>query len=697
MRMGKSAAEELQDFFGCNVSVSGHILLDSLQKNENGLTFLLACKSMNVSAKNIPYNKKIQVFINKDIASVSGGDIVVKGELAAAKIFRNWGCFDYSSWNRSREIGGILSKSVIVEHKDNVWWRDRFAQLNDHLRKKVTTAVPGEVGIVMQNLAFGGTKDLPEETREEFAALGIAHMLSVSGTHLILVADFLTAILSGIMKRKGKIIISAFLIGYAALCGFKPPVVRALFMSCAMLWGGNGADRGRIMSAAATVMALYNPLWLLDIGFQLSFAAAWGIIYLKPKLHAFTDEYLPAVISETVAVTLAAQAAVLPVEVYNFHQLSLFAVVGNILLVPLLEVVMIMTMLGSFAELLFQKTFYLLSFAGFLTEQILKAAARMSRLPFALIIIGTVPGWSVWVYYTTVLIYADVGWGKIFSCRERRMIIFFCCCCVTSMLLWQQLKERTLTLYMLDVGQGDACVVVAPDKSVIVIDTGGLKNFDTGSRVLVPFLKYLGVHKVHALLLSHWDQDHSGGAESLARSVEIKQIILPRECLTEAYKNKLRRLRRYSSEILTADFDMRWNFSDIALRIVDVPEEGVSGNDASTLAEIEDKRYGYKILFTGDMSEQREGTILKRMGRYNVLKVGHHGSKNSSSEEFLQTIKPQLALISAGVDNKYGHPHGETLARLDRIGAKILRTDQSGCIKVEFYAEGIVYSGYKDF
>ncbi|MBR5486700.1 MAG: MBL fold metallo-hydrolase, partial [Phascolarctobacterium sp.] len=274
--------------------------------------------------------------------------------------------------------------------------------------------------------------------------------------------------------------------------------------------------------------------------------------------------------------------------------------------------------------------------------------------------------------------------------------------------LWKHFAPIPFTVYFLDVGQGDCAVIHTPERKVVVIDTGGLKNYDTGSRVLVPFLRSLGESKVDALLLSHYDLDHAGGAGALARNMKIERLILPSTDSSSEIEDALLRKVK-SSFVERASVGRKYEFGKVVLEIVDAAvgekennlnDEGVKriapskgSNKGSTVASV---RYGkHSLLFTGDISASRERS-LKNLQQYDVLKVAHHGSRNSSSLKFLGQVRPKVAVISVGAGNSYGHPHEETLGRLAQVGAKVLRTDELGAIKLIFDENAIECFGYVD-
>ncbi|MBR4847582.1 MAG: DNA internalization-related competence protein ComEC/Rec2, partial [Phascolarctobacterium sp.] len=508
----------------------------------------------------------------------------------------------------------------------------------------------GESGALLCGMLLGGSVGLREELREVFTANGLAHLLSVSGTHFALLAGFLLLVLRPLPVKVRKIVVLVLLCAYALLCGLKPPIVRALCMSAVLLFGGSGATRGNLLCLTGMVLLCFRPAWLLDVGFQLSFGAVAGLIWLYPKLRGYFCHYLPAILGEAMAVTMAAQLAVLPLLVTYFHQLSVISVVSNILLVPVLELATILTMIGVACDFVLPLGETFIGLAAWLVEQVLVQAKFLASLPFSTVVVGSLPLYCAVLYYFALAIWADIPCLQFVRNRERKLLLGVIGTFLFGTLLWKHFAPIQFTVYFLDVGQGDCAVIHTPERKVIVIDTGGLKNYDTGIRVLVPFLHSLGESKVDVLLLSHYDYDHAGGVEALVRNMSVERIILPSaDTSNEMEAALLRKGKFYSVE--RASVGKKYEFGGTVLEIVDVKE-------VSTVASL---TYGkHSMLFTGDINSSQE-KALKNLEQFDVLKVAHHGSKHSSSLKFLEQVSPKVAVISVGTGNGYGHPHEETL------------------------------------
>ena len=334
-----SAEQQLAAYVGRQVLLTGDIEPLSVRDSGGFTSAVVRCRRLEVlrggeAPAPVPYSGRLRVSLQGSLPEA--GRVELSGMLEELVSLRNPGGFDAQAYTRVQELGGRVSRAQLVRVQPRVPWWQRFALWNKRLSQSIEQAAGKEYGALLSGMVLGGSGRLDEETRELFTNNGLAHLLSVSGTHLLLLTGLLLAVLRPVPLPWRRLSVVALLIAYAALCGLRPPVLRALVMSSVLLLGGSGAERGRLLLLAAAGLLCWQPLWLQDIGFQLSFAAAAGLLWLLPACKRVLPEALPEPVGEGLAVTLAAQLAVLPLEVYYFHQFSLIALVSNILLVPVL-------------------------------------------------------------------------------------------------------------------------------------------------------------------------------------------------------------------------------------------------------------------------------------------------------------------------------------------------------------------------
>ena len=363
-----SAEQQLAAYFGRQLVVYGAVEPLSVRRQDGFSSAVLRCYKV-YSDTELAYSGRLRVSVKGELPQA--GCVVLKGTLEQLDSLRNPGGFDAASYNRVQELGGRLSKAKLLKTEPQVLWWQHFALLNKKLSERMEAAAGAEYGALLSGMVLGGSGRLDEETRELFTDNGLAHLLSVSGTHIVLLTGLLLALLQWVPLPWRKVIVITLLTAYALLCGLRPPVLRALAMSSVLLLGGSGAERGRLLCLVAALLLCLHPLWLADIGFQLSFGAAAGLLWLLPACQRLLPQALPAPIGEAAAVSLAAQLAVLPLEVYYFQQFSLIALVSNIVLVPVLEIAAQLALVGALLPVCGE---YLLQLAAWLTAQVLTQA-----------------------------------------------------------------------------------------------------------------------------------------------------------------------------------------------------------------------------------------------------------------------------------------------------------------------------------
>lgn len=688
IRIGPSAEQELQAYWGKNVIVSGSVDSLSLKERDGLQSFVLQVHNMESNGAKLAYHKKIRVTVNSN-EKLGGKDIVLLGRLQEQIGFRNPGSFDSKSYYRLQEIGGRLARAKVIRTQENNSLSTKIAFLNLGIRQTLDSCLPDQVSQLLGGMLLGGN-GLDDESREIFADNGLSHLLSVSGTHLVLLSGLLLTMFKAFSANLQKVLVVCCLCLYALFCGLKAPVLRALFMSCVVIFGGSGVQRGRLLGLAGLFLLLCKPLWILDIGFQLSFGASAGLIYLLPKIKERLEVYLPEFIAEVVSVTLSVQLMSLPIMIASFHQISLISIISNVVLLPVLELSAFLSFLGLVCWY-FLNVDSLLKLSGFFIEQVLWQGNLLRNIPFSTFAIASLPSWGYVVYYAWLFLWMDGSLVKNLDNRERNLSLRLLSLIVFALYLWTNFVPRPFATYFLDVGQGDCAVVITPWRKVIVVDTGGLKSFDTGANILVPFLRSVGKKSIDYLVLSHYDNDHVGGLKGLLRNVRVQNIVLPQERVTEVSEGFYELCKQNSARKLMAQEGMDISIDGAKLEILGVGDIKTKGNEASTVARI--SYAGKSVLFTGDMDMKRENEFSANP-RADVLKVAHHGSKSSSSENFLKRVSPSIAVISVARNNMYGHPHKNVLTNLSGAGSRILRTDELGCIKIVFDDEKIKWYTY---
>jgi competence protein ComEC len=480
---------------------------------------------------------------------------------------------------------------------------------------------------------------------------------------------------------------AAALVGFALVVGGQPSVLRATLMGLLLLAAlllDRESQLMNALAAAALGLLVWRPGDLWEPGFQLSFAATAGIIYVTPWLAAILSERgWPAWLATAVAVSLGAQAAVTPLMLAHFNQLSLIGVVANLAVVPLAGIATMLGMLALLVELLSSALAALLFETLWLVLVALRAMVSIAAaIPGAMVHLPA-PAPVVVVAWYAALALAPAA---VASTRAR-VVVGALAVVIAAASIWPWLAptEGMLRVTFLDVGQGDATLVELPDGPRLLVDggPGGARRFDVGERVLAPFLWNRPVGRLDAVALSHWDIDHSGGLAAVLRRFPVGEFWESGRPPSGAVDTVAALGRSGAPRRVLAAGQRLWLGRAIVTVLGPAPGPPVAANDQSLVLRLDWR--GVSLLLPGDLGAQGEAALLDRAGplRTLVLKVAHHGSRSSSGVPFLRAAQPLVAVVSVGVRNPFRHPSPDTLARLEAAGARIYRTDRDGAVMLE--------------
>ncbi|MGF0031762.1 DNA internalization-related competence protein ComEC/Rec2 [Bariatricus sp. SGI.154] len=537
-----------------------------------------------------------------------------------------------------------------------------------------------------------------------------------------------------------------FLVLYIVMIGLTVSAIRALVMFLFRVGAdiaGRHYDAPTALAVAAVVTLVWRPLYLFDGGFWLSFGAVFAILTVLPvmqqtsavkkyigksagrrdaKKYSILVSFAQESVVQGLRASISIHLVILPILLYYFFEFPLYSFFLNLFVIPLMSVLLFTGMLGSICDTMIMPVSVVCFTLCRVILWIYKKSCDIAiMLPGARVVTGRPAIWQMVMYYMFLLLGVLTLKRKLLVSMEslkrekiekgsnvkqdqqkklyRDNIIMWKRCVVilwilSSLMLMIRWGEKgSLGVTMLDVGQGDGIFLKGPDGGTYLIDGGSSDVKNVGRYRIEPFLKSQGVSKIDYAFISHGDSDHMNGVEELISrqeiGVRIGTLVLP---VQEVWDDNLKELahKADSAGVKVAVIQPGQNLTEGEMNITCL-QPGASkkiepGNAASMVLAV---RYGgYDMLLTGDVEEEGEEnlTSLLALGyqdcTWEVLKVAHHGSKNSSSEEFLDSVCPKYALISAGQDNRYGHPHQETLYRLKDAGSKIYSTQDQGAIVI---------------
>jgi competence protein ComEC len=542
-----------------------------------------------------------------------------------------------------------------------------------------------------------------DKLMDAFNITGLTHILSISGTHFGLLSVLLFGIFRliikvlpyGILQRMtiyldpsqaAAILCIPFMVIYLGLSGASIPAVRSFLMIGLFLAGLLIGRKGFWLNSllfAAFVIEVWEPQAIFSLSFQLSFLAVFciGMAIDKEKEEGNKNNKLLRYIRNALLMTLAAAAGTAPLVAYHFHYVSLISPISNLLVAPLIGFILIpLSVISAFSYLL-TGYFIFTPLIAVVADASIYLVKIFARIPFADMKIPSFPAGILLLFYAGFIFYL--------LSPKRRLLLMIPFIPLLIYMFSVLFEKDKLTVTYLDVGQGDASVIELPDGRTMLVDTG-----KTG-REPASFLKYIGRQRIDILVVSHAHPDHTGGLEYLADRFDVREIwdngrlVLP-DGLAHIIHRSLNR-----GDVIEGP-----GYGISALH--PYPEFYTSGgreydaaNNDSLVFRMESG--GRSFLFTGDVEKEAEEDIL-HIGKWlksDVLKTPHHGGKTSADEAFFRAVSPEAAVISAGRDNSFGHPHQETLDALEGVG--IYRTDVDGAINIKAAEKGIEIKTYKDF
>ncbi len=596
------------------------------------------------------------------------------------------------------------------------------------LRAEIQRELDGAPAAFLQTAVLGERRGVAPEIEDGFRAAGATHVLSVSGLHLAAVAMLLfvsvrwaAARVPGLPLAVDPRAVAALvslpaLLFFTLMTGEAVATERSALMlgiGLAALLIGRRARPGPTIAGTALILLLAQPLQLFDVSFQLSVASVAGIALCarglapgkssrraRPAARAFHW------LRRFGAATFAATAATGPLVAHWFGEIAPLAPLGNLALVPLIELAVVpLGLAGAAAGALWRPIgHWPLWLAGCAARAALAIAAGfrvhapiwLCRFPDALETAAATGGG----------LFALLALGRPGRRRWRAVAaLILVATCATSLTVRDLLRRhrRALVITFLDVGQGDAAVVEAPAGSVMVIDGGGSRDgsFDTGARIVEPFLRARGIDRIEVVALSHPHPDHLNGLFRILQRFPVGAFWSSGD---DGHNPEYRRLlaTAVARQVPTAPprgraLGAAW-IEPLAPFVGDViaPPPGLSVNDASLVVRV--AFAGRAALFPGDLEADGEGELaggsaVGRRAAADLLKVPHHGSRTSSSDELLDAVRPRLAVMSLGWRNQFHFPAPEVVARYAARGIQALRTDRDGAITVSIEPDGVIQVG----
>ena len=720
---------------GTRLTLAGTV--DRIEEKEKVTAVFLKDNTVSVRGQHINESKLLVYIEQNSTAEIKTGNIIqVSGEVSPFDPARNPGNFDQKAYYQRQGIHVLVwadDFSVLSSEADRV--KEFLSALRSRWKTFLTGHLGEYYGNTMSAVLLGDKNGLDDEMKKLYQKNGIGHLLAISGLHM----SFIGMGIYGILRKAGLSFIPAGIMGsvvlglYTLMIGAGVSSLRALVMFLMRIGAdmtGRDYDLPTSLSLAAAAVCAWQPLYLADAGFLLSFGAILGICLFSPVFsEMFTGEKqkqknsrngdVSAVLglAESLSSSMAVSLMLLGPTLYFYFEIPPYSVFLNILVIPVMPLAMGAGLAGLLLCPVSEP-------AGAAVLQVCRgvlwfydrACTAAGNLPGSRIVTGQPALSWLFIYYSMLFLLA-AGFFRLLEVRRREgerfrrrklirgtgAVLLLFGGIMTAACRAGHAGKNEVRVTVLDVGQGDGIHVRGPSGINYFIDGGSSDVSSVGIYRIEPYLLSRAVDCLDYVFVTHGDLDHYSGIMELMEDqelgVRIRTLVLPPE---EYRDERLRELGRTAAvngirvaEIAAGQSleEKNGRFSIACL----APETGAGiqpGNAASLVLEL---RFGaFGMLLTGDVEAEGEEALLKsgRLGQCQILKAAHHGSKNSGSEAFLEKVRPAVAIISAGVGNRYGHPHRETLERLSEAGCSVCSTQESGAVTVVSDGNSIRLGGF---
>ena len=614
----------------------------SIYKNETEFTGVIIniksskCQNITLKAK-----EKLLIYDCNNEKYKIGQEIKVNGKLQKPK---NSITFNYQNYLLSQSIYyTVYAEEIkVLNEPTNI-----FYKIKNNLYEKTENYKTKEY---LNAFVLGNNSLIDEEVKESYQNNGISHLLAISGMHITFLSTILLFIFNKLFKNK-KIsfyLISVFLLFYIFITNFSPSVIRAVLMF--ILIKVTNKKSIQIIITLFLLFILINPFYIYNIGFLFSFTITFFLILFKEKIKKHENYFI-----KTFIISFVAFLASIPIMINSFYKINLLSPIINVIFVPFASLIIYPLSLLT----------YIFPILDFPLEKIISIFEMLSfkieSLKFLTIIMKDINIMIFILYYLVIYL----------SLRDKKYLIIL----FIMILLHHNINifDKSSFITMIDVGQGDSILLKLSNKSNILIDTGGNINSNIAKKRIIPYLSKEGITKLDYLILSHGDYDHAGAAIDLNNNFKVEKIIMNKN------DNELEtKIKKEHKSVINAD-KYKIKIEEFTLEFINKTFK--DENDSSLI--IYTKINGNHIILMGDASENSEDYILDEynLPKMDILKVGHHGSSTSSSEQFIEKIQPKTSLISSGLNNRYGHPSSEVVNRLKKYGT-VYNTAYDGTVKL---------------
>ena len=621
-----------------------------------------------------PQNEKFEI-----------GDILqIQGEYEQINSYKNKGVFNYEKYLKKDNIYGKIRVSKFTIKKKS---KSRI-RVPEKIKEKFKNNFDVQTANYFITIILGDKSELDKQIKENFQNGGISHLLAISGMHINCIILIITYVINKTINsyKIRKLITIGILIMYGSIIEFSPSATRAIIMAIMHLTALNLLEKDNFLvniSISSFIILIISPYYLVDTGFLLSFTATISIVYVYKKLRReVSKNKIIQMIADSLILTISANILIAPIVICLFKKVSLSMIVMGIIISPFIFVIEIIGILIIIIPS------YILKFLKVPIELFISIFDFLSSINFLTIYFKVPNIIQIILYYTIIIKFLFKPKRKIIN----EILTYIIVISIISQLVQSSYSMlfRKFEINLIDVGQGDSILIVTPKNKKILIDGGGNENYDIGANVLIPYLLNKRIKQIDYLIISHFDTDHVGGTLRVLEKLKVKQVIISQQKEDSSNFQKfleITKKRNIKITVVKAG-DIIQIEKNIYIEVLwPTKKLEISTNPLNNNSIVAKLIYNNtSILFTGDIEAEAEKELVKKYGhklKSDILKVSHHGSKTSSTQDFIDKVNPKIALIGVGYKNKFDHPSYTTIKTLEKRKIKIYRTDLMGEINIK--------------
>ena len=629
------------------IRMNNHKIYYSIQSQEAVGMILKITNQKNLQTLEIKGKERVLVQINDPKETYHLGDYIkVQGEFTIPNENRTENLFNYKTYLNRKNIYYIVKAKNIEIIKNN---RNILYKLKDIIKQHLGNSP------YLNTFLIGDKSYLSKNVIRSYQENGISHLFAISGMHISILAGILEKLLKRKTEEKRFLIIAIILWLYLLIVGFSPSILRGvlfyIFFSINRIWYFY-IKPINIVILVTSISLLLKTEFIWDIGFQYSYLISLSLLLSKDYLKE--NSYFLSLLK----ISFISFLVSIPISIYHFYQVNLLGIIYNLFYVPFVSIILfpmsILVFIFPFLNPIYE----------IMTTILEETSLFLSEISIFKIVFKRINIIIYFIYMILILLFLIL--------KQKRLLILY----LVLLFFHTQIPffENKNYIEFIDVGQGDS-ILLHYKRDNILLDTGASSENNTVFyNTLNPLLKSKGINKL-TLIISHGDDDHMGEAINLVNNFKVEKVIFNCGEFNDLEKELIEVLDKKHIKYYSCIKEL--NVDNNKLYFLQT-EYYDNENDNSNVIYTE--LNSYKFMFMGDAGVDKEKDILQNynMSNIDVLKVGHHGSKTSSSKEFIDKVKPKYSIISVGKNNRYGHPNKEVLNNLEN--SKIYRTDQDGSI-----------------